>query len=282
MNLAVNARDAMQNMPTHGRIILETSDVELDEEAVRKGAPRLGAYVCIAVRDTGRGIPPENMTKIFDPFFSTKGGTNTGLGLTMVYAFAKNSGGCVFVESEVSVGTTFRLYLPCADSLRVSGPPATSVLAQRFRSPPPARPPAIVQAPTPKPPPPASRNSETAILLVDDDDGVRESIRRILKHAGYKVFTAASGLEAMKVAATIPSQISLVILDVMMPGMTGPELAQRLLDMDLRAKILFVSGYAPDNLPVEIGAVTDEMLLQKPFAPADLLARVDKLVAHAT
>ncbi|MBS2018706.1 MAG: response regulator [Deltaproteobacteria bacterium] len=256
INLAVNARDATE---AHGTITITTKDVVLGDADVRNGAPSTGNYVAIEVTDTGCGIPHENLSRIFEPFFTTKGpGGGTGLGLTMVYAFAKNSGGCVFVESDVGKGTTFRIMIPRADASRPM-PVSASHFPRKLLT-------------------PNRYKDDRAILLVDDDAGVRESMKRVLQQAGYRVLTAANAVEALNTVSRVAAQISLVILDVMMPGMTGPELAQKLLTMNLHAKVLFVSGYAPNDIPVEIGSVTNEMLLQKPFAPADLLARVDELV----
>lgn len=255
VNLSVNARDPMNE---HGKILISTEDVVLTEDAVRRGAPRPGNYVCITVEDDGRGIPEEQLVKVFDPFFTTKGKGNTGLGLTMVYAFAKNSGGCVFVESTVGVGTRFRVYLPTLDDLHG----ATTI--------PPISPRSLIVS---------SRSVDSArtILLVDDDDVLRESIRRVLEHAGHRVVAAGGPVEALQLAAHVSSEIGVMILDVVMPGMTGPELAEKLLEMKLRAKVLFVSGYAPDNLPVGMRSITTEALLTKPFGPEDLLLRVRRL-----
>ena len=260
INLAVNARDATE---AHGTITITTRDVVLGEADVRNGAPSTGDYIAIEVTDTGCGIPHENLSRIFEPFFTTKGpGGGTGLGLTMVYAFAKNSNGCVFVESTVGKGTTFRICIPRADVTRLM-PVSASHFPRKLLT-------------------PNRYKDDRAILLVDDDPGVRESMKRVLQQAGYRVLTAANAVEALGTVSRVAAQISLLILDVMMPGMTGPELAQKLLTMNLQAKVLFVSGYAPNDIPVEIGSVTNEMLLQKPFAPAELLARVDELVQEMT
>ena len=259
VNLTVNARDAMRD---GGTLTISTADVELDDESMRRGGPKAGEYVVIDVADTGEGMTPEVVSRVFDPFFTTKPtGGGTGLGLTMVYAFAKNSGGHVVVESEVGRGTLFRLYLPRSRSMRLVNP-------------------------SPPPPPLAERPVSTrtifrddmAILVVDDDCLVRESVRRVLQRDGYRVLMADGAAQALAVVARCASQISLVVLDVMMPGMTGPELAQRLGELGAPAKVLFISGFAPGNIPVGVGEVTSEMLLQKPFAAAELLRRVAQLV----
>ena len=256
VNLTVNARDAM---PDGGTLTISTNEVALDDESVRRGGPKAGDYVVIDVADTGQGMTAEVVSRVFDPFFTTKPtGGGTGLGLTMVYAFAKNSGGHVVVESEVGRGTLFRLYLPRSRSTRsvaVEAPPAEKAPSTRkaFRD-------------------------DMAILVVDDDRLVRESVRRVLQRDGYRVLMADGASEALTIVGRCASQISLVVLDVMMPGMTGPELAKRLAELKVPAKILFISGFTPGNLPIGLSEITSEMLLEKPFAAAELLRRVGQLV----
>ena len=252
VNLTVNARDAM---PDGGTITITTSEVVLKEEALLPGAP-VGDYVLIEVADSGHGMSPEILSRVFDPFFTTKpSGGGTGLGLTMVYAFAKNSGGHVGIESEVGRGTTVKLYLPRsrATSMSPIPPPIAKPTRKVYRD-------------------------DMAILVVDDDRFVRESVRRVLHRAGYRVLIAGGADEALEIVGRVGPQIALAVLDVMMPGMTGPELARRLVDLQTPAKVLFISGFAPGNLPVGVGEVTNEMLLQKPFAGAELLQRVSQLV----
>gem|GEM_PF-6066766 len=258
VNLTVNARDAM---PEGGRLTITTCDVFLDADAVRRGAARVGDYVAVTVSDTGQGMSPEVVSRVFDPFFTTKpSGGGTGLGLTTVYAFAKNSGGHVFVDSEVGHGTTFRICLPRAAELAEA--PSADVPQTKA---------------TPAPKKKVFRD-DFAILVVDDEQMVRESVRRVLHRAGYRVLLASSAREALDIFGRIASQISLVILDVMMPEMTGPELAERLREMGTPAKVLFVSGYAPAEMPAETRGLASAALLQKPFASADLLERVGALM----
>jgi len=255
VNLTVNARDAM---PSGGTLAISSRNVTLDDNSVRRGLPNAGAYVQIEVSDTGEGMTPEVRARVFDPFFTTKPtGGGTGLGLTMVYAFAKNSGGHVMVESELGRGTTFRFFLPRSRAVR-EWPAEAPSNATTMRT--------------------LSFRDDLAILLVDDDQLVRDSVRRVLHRAGYRVLVASGGIEALQIMSRLSTQISLVILDVMMPGMTGPELAARFVELKVPAKVLFVSGFAPGNLPVEIGDITGEMLLQKPFGGEELLKRVGRLL----
>jgi signal transduction histidine kinase len=247
VNLAVNARDAM---PSGGTLTIKTSGVHLDEAAVRQGAPRAGEFVAIAVADTGQGMSTELLDRVFEPFFTTKAlGGGTGLGLTTVYAFTKNSGGHVDVWSEVGRGTTFRICLPLAEE-RVSE-----------------------RAPSASPPVSARVNAET-LLVVDDEPFVARSIRRILERQGYRVLVANSAAQGLELAEKHGPEISLAILDVLMPDMTGPELAKTFAGIQLPAKVLYVSGFAPGvDAPVDA-----EHLLEKPFSAPDLLARVRRLL----
>ena len=248
VNLSVNARDAM---PSGGTLSIATKNVVLDQNAVRRGAPKPGPYATIEVSDSGHGMSPEVLNRVFDPFFTTKPlGKGTGLGLTTAYAFVRKSGGFIDVSSEVGRGTTFRLHLPKDEEARIERPKARPRMAS------------------------ANVGSET-ILVVDDDASVLESIRGLLQRGGYRVFTAGGSDAALDLVAQRGAEISLVILDVQMPGMSGPELGRRLADLHVPAKLLFVSGYAPETLGA---AVSAEMLLQKPFSNADLLGRVRTLL----
>jgi signal transduction histidine kinase/ActR/RegA family two-component response regulator len=247
MNLAVNARDAM---PQGGRLILETANVELDDEYVRRhiGA-RPGPHVMLAVSDTGTGIPREIQPHIFEPFFTTKEqGKGTGLGLATVYGIVKQSGGYVEVDSEPDQGTTFRIYLPRLDAA------ATAV----DRSPRPTA---------------AAGGSET-ILLVEDEEGVRELARDILRASGYTVLEARSGHEALLLCERHQGPLDLLLTDVVMPRMSGRELAERLGPIRPDLSVLYMSGYTDDAVIRHgvLGAGT--AFLQKPFAPAALVQRV--------
>ena len=253
INLATNSRDAM---PRGGRMTIETQDVTLDE--TRYGnyteiAP--GPYVVLAVSDTGVGIPSEAMPHLFEPFYTTKGLEHgTGLGLATCYGIVRQAGGHIQVYSEPGRGTTFRIYLPRVQS-------------------------AAEPAPSPAPQP-RSPGRETA-LLVEDDVGVRRVTVRMLQHYGYRVLEASGGDEAIALAATHPGPIELLITDVVMPGMGGRELADRLLELRPGIAVLFVSGYT-ENAIVHHGVLDRGVaFLQKPFTPGALQARVRQILdAH--
>jgi signal transduction histidine kinase/CheY-like chemotaxis protein len=246
MNLVVNARDAM---PRGGRLRICTRDIVLGPEDVRRGAPCEGEYVMVEVSDNGHGIPPDVLSRVYDPFFTTKPvGKGTGLGLTTVYSFVKQCGGHIDVETDVGVGTSFRLYFRRSEALRV----------EMRKS---------VPAPSVEP-----GKSPSMILVVDDDPAVRDVTRQLLEQGGYRVLTATGSAEAIRAAEVKGKEIALVIMDVHMPEMSGPELGQRLADLNLPAKVLFVSG-AYDGEEDE-----SPLRLQKPFSSADLLGRVRTLL----
>ncbi len=208
----------------------------------------------------------ETMSRIFEPFFTTKpAGSGSGLGLAMVYAFARNCGGSIEVSSEVGQGTQFRIYLKRVARSRTSRPVRSSMPAK---------------APTSSPVPsePVRSDGPDTILVVDDDDLVRRSIAKILERNGYRVLAASGSAEALSVAREQGQRIALVILDVLMPGVTGPELGRRLDALNLGAKVLFVSGFSPESIPIEEAQVAAEMLLQKPFSQTTLLERVRQLM----
>ncbi|MBX3228077.1 MAG: protein kinase [Labilithrix sp.] len=256
MNLLINARDAM---PNGGTFTIATRNVVLDENAAARASLTPGAYVEVEVADTGEGMSQDTLSRIFEPFFTTKpAGRGTGLGLATVYAFAKNCGGGIDVQSEPGSGTQFRLYLKRAERRRVSRP------ARRQQK---------IPSTTPAPGAPPD-----TILVIDDDDLVRRSIAKILERNGYRVVAASGSAEALDVARTQGARIGLVIMDVLLPGVTGPELGRRLGDLLLPAKLLFVSGFSADSAPIEDANVSAEMLLQKPFSQIALLERVRKLM----
>jgi eukaryotic-like serine/threonine-protein kinase len=251
VNLLINARDAM---PHGGTVTIRTRNVVLGDTAAQRANVPVGEYVEIEVIDTGSGMSQETMSRIFEPFFSTKPtGSGTGLGLAMVYTFTRNCGGSIEVSSDVGKGTSFRLYLKRATRPRTSRP-ARSLSR------------------------PAQQSAPDTILVVDDDDLVRRSIAKILERNGYRVVAASGSVEALDVAREQGSRIGLVILDVLMPGVSGPELGRRLFELELPAKILFVSGFAPESIPLEEGQVSADMLLQKPFSQSTLLDRVRQLM----
>jgi len=244
VNLAVNSRDAM---PDGGKLIIETSNVDLDDSYARNHVTvQPGAYVLLAVSDTGIGMDKETQSHIFEPFFSTKAaGKGTGLGLSTVYGIVKQSGGNIWVYSEPGKGTTFKIYLP-----RVVEPSDTT--------------------PTRDPVAAVSRGSET-ILLVEDEDSLRKLGRDILELNGYTVLAAANGIEALALHHQNEDRIQLIVTDVVMPGMGGRELAERIAAVDPMLRVLYMSGYTDDAVVLH-GLGKGINFIQKPFSP-DLLAQ---------
>jgi len=253
MNLAVNARDAM---PSGGKLTIETSNVTLDEDYARIHAPlRPGDYVMVAISDTGAGMDPETQSHIFEPFFTTKGPKGTGLGLSTVYGIVKQSGGYIWVYSEMGRGTTFKIYLP-----RVASTGETA---------------AHVAAPTQGHK--VEPGTET-ILLVEDEANLRYLARQYLEKQGYKVIEAADGAVAMQIAVAHEAVIHLLLTDVIMPGMNGRELAQRIAEIRPNVKILYMSGYT-ENVIGHNGMLDAGIrLLQKPFNLRDLRSKVREVL----
>ncbi len=247
LNLVVNARDAIAG---RGTITLECANAELDEEfaGLHPGA-RPGAYVMLAVSDTGTGMDSETQARIFEPFFTTKEqGRGTGLGLATVYGIVKQSGGYVAVHSEVGRGTVFRVYLPRAGA----GEPAPRA--------PLAAPPAL----------PAGNGT---ILLVEDEANVRGLVEKLLLRHGYAVVTAADGKDALDQAARAGA-VDLILTDVVMPHLSGPELVDRLRHTHPAVKVVYMSGYTDDTM-IARGVVGPEVtFLAKPFTTPDLLQTV--------
>jgi len=246
MNLAINARDAM---PRGGRLTISTANAEIDELYAREHptiAP--GRYVQLAVSDTGTGMDVETQAHIFEPFFTTKEmGKGTGLGLSTVYGIVKQSGGDIWVYSEVGVGTTFKVYLP-----RVDAPPEVSPahgVAVAHRAP-----------------------ADATVLLVEDEAGVRALVRKFLERSGYRVLEASGADEALAAAQGHAGEIDLLLTDVVLPRMSGSELAKRLHELRPRARVLYMSGYTDDAI-VHHGVLSaGAAFVQKPFT-ADSLAR---------
>jgi PAS domain S-box-containing protein len=256
MNLAVNARDAM---PKGGRLMIETSNVEFDASVSHSPAVVApGKYVMLAVTDNGCGMDTKTQAHIFEPFFTTKEkGKGTGLGLATVYGVVKQSGGYVWVYSEPGHGTTFKIYLPRIEDETASG--------GRDRSP------AAAALP---------RGSEV-ILLVEDEAGVRELAREYLEMSGYTVIVAPDGHTAVELAAMHAGTIHLLMTDMVMPGIGGRELAERVLAVRPEIKILYMSGYT-DQAVVQQGILgTDAPLLQKPFTLATLTMKLREILAPA-
>jgi two-component system cell cycle sensor histidine kinase/response regulator CckA len=256
MNLVVNARDAM---PRGGRVRLETVNAEMDEAYVRDhlGA-RPGRYVTLAVCDTGFGMDAETQKHIFEPFFTTKEkGKGTGLGLATVYGIVKQSEGYIWVDSAPGAGTTVRVYLP-----RVEAEPEAEE---------PRRPVVPEQAP--------ARGTET-VLLVEDEEMVRRMTREVLEGAGYRVLEAASGFEALRLSSGHGGRLDLLLTDVVMPGMSGRELAERLAPVRPGMKVLYMSGHTDDAIFHHGVAQAGTGFLQKPFTPETLERRIRELLGQ--
>src|SRR5580692_1754682 len=253
MNLAVNARDAM---PAGGKLTIETSNVTLDDEYARVHAPlQAGEYVMLAISDTGMGMDIETQSHIFEPFFTTKGTKGTGLGLSTVYGIIKQSGGYIWVFSELRRGTTFKIYLPRVAS---AGENVTPV--------------AVTEKPHKTEP-----GTET-ILLVEDEANLRYLARLFLEKQGYKVIEAADGAVAMQIAVAHEGTIHLLLTDVIMPGMNGRELAQRISEIRPNVKILYMSGYTENVIGHNGTLDADVRLLQKPFTLRDLKSKVREVL----
>jgi two-component system cell cycle sensor histidine kinase/response regulator CckA len=253
LNLAINAGDAM---PQGGRLRLATETVDLDEPAARRRPPMPpGRYVRLTVSDTGIGMTPEIQTHIFEPFFTTKAqGRGTGLGLATVYGIVKQSGGFIWVQSAVGQGTTFEIYLPVVQEAiewAVDIP-----LTVEYGG-----------------------GSQT-ILLAEDDGAVRRFARDVLSKHGYVVLDARDGEEALALARRRRGVIHLLITDVVMPGLSGRDLAARVTAERPDLRVLYTSGYT-GNVMMRAGSDTDLRLLPKPFLPADLLRRVGETLRAA-
>ena len=247
MNLAVNARDAM---PTGGRLIIETSNADLDR-TYNSTHPivKPGRYVLLAVSDTGSGMDAETQAHIFEPFFTTKEpGKGTGLGLATVYGVVKQSGGFIWVYSEVGKGTSFKIYLPRVDQPEDKGS-------------------------VPLPLAEVPRGTET-ILLAEDEQDVHEVAREFLESGGYTVIEAHNGAEALRLAAEHKATIDLLVTDMVMPGMTGKELAGRLQHQHSGIGVIYMSGYSEQTAAETTQADANMLLLTKPFSRGSILRTV--------
>jgi CheY-like chemotaxis protein len=249
MNLVVNARDAM---PEGGKLTIETSNVNLNTSQVDLTP---GPHVLLAVTDTGVGMDPETQTHIFEPFYTTKeAGKGTGLGLATVYGIVKQCGGAISVYSEPGRGTTFRIYLPRVDQ------PIEEV----------APPPETVHS---------LHGSET-VLVVEDDAEVRRLICEILRTRGYQVLVSTKGDEALQLARSHAGPIELVIADVILPEVGGPDVVRQVQQLRPGIRALFISGYA-DEAVLRHGMVEPGMMfLSKPFMPEELARKVRDVLAR--
>ncbi len=254
MNLVVNARDAMRD---GGKLTIETANIELDDAYAQQHlGSKPGPHVMIAISDTGTGMDAATQQHIFEPFFTTKEkGKGTGLGLSTVFGIVKQSGGTIWVYSEIDRGTTFKVYLPRTDEI------------ERDR---------ILSAELP-----TVRGEET-ILLVEDDDQVRTVVRGILKRNGYAVLDARNGAEALQLCEQHTGALDLLLTDVVMPVMGGRELSERVAKLRPGLKVLFMSGYTEDAILHHRILVPGIALLQKPLTPDALLRKVRSVLDKRT
>ena len=255
MNLVFNARDAMTE---GGELTIQTAHTQLDEDWVQRHAgAQTGPHVMLAVHDTGRGMDEEVLTHIFEPFFTTKDRTKgTGLGLATVYGTVRQSGGYITVSSKVGQGTVFQIFLP-----RVEDPVE------------------VVEVPVAAPEP--VRGAET-ILVVEDDDAVRRMTREFLKIKGYTVLEARGAANAIQVMEERNEEIDLVLTDVLMPGMKGRELVEKLTQIRASIKVLYMSAYTEDAA-INIGVLNPGTeFIEKPFGPDDLANKIREVLARTS
>lgn len=246
MNLIMNASDAMAH---GGTLTVTTQPRNVSALQAQRRGIAAGAYVLMSVSDTGDGIEPEAQDRIFDPLFTTKSGTATGMGLTSVQGAVAQAGGRIDVDSEPGRGTTFRVLLPGA-SQATEADPTFGIVAPHG-----------------------------TVLLAEDEPALRRLLVTVLEQAGYGVLQARDGLEAMTEASCHRGPLELLITDVAMPELSGPQLADNLRDLRPGLKVLFMSGYN-DGRYMQRGAEQAAMsVLGKPFTPADLIGRVDELLA---
>jgi PAS domain S-box-containing protein len=250
MNLVVNARDAM---PSGGQLTVETANVDFEEEEARQHGVRAGSYVLLAVSDNGLGMDSETRARIFEPFFTTKEpGKGTGLGLATVYGIVSQSNGHIWVYSEPGSGTTFKIYFPSTAEA------ATSAAASRKLE-------------------PALCGHET-ILLVEDESRLRELLMHVLHDRGYKVLSAGDGAEALLIAGRHAAPIDLLVTDVVMPGMRGQVLAEKLTGQRPDLAVLYMSGYTDNALAHNGEMLQGAAFLQKPFTPDRVLRAVRRVL----
>jgi CheY-like chemotaxis protein len=247
INLTVNARDAM---PDGGRLTIETEDVELDEIYVSQHPEvKPGPHVMLAVADCGHGMTPEVITRIFEPFYTTKErGKGTGLGLGTVHGIVKQSGGSVYVYSEPGQGTTFKIYLPRLEE--IAGTAAAKLSPEEIPG-----------------------GTET-ILIAEDEGALRNIVSKILRGLGYTVLTAVDGGDALRVAAEHEGPIHLLLTDVIMPGIGGRELSDRVVQLRPALRVLYLSGYTDDSVIAQGARSNQIAFLQKPIASAELAKKV--------
>jgi two-component system, cell cycle sensor histidine kinase and response regulator CckA len=250
MNLGVNARDAM---PNGGKLLIETSNAELDH-AYHTVHPLVqpGRYVLLSVSDTGTGMDAETQARIFEPFFTTKvQGKGTGLGLATVYGVVKQSGGYVWVYSEIGKGTSFKIYLPRVDQVEEEAAPPTSTEAPRGAG---------------------------TVLLAEDEQEVREVAKEFLESGGYTVLEARDGAEALRIAEQHTGEIDLLVTDMVMPGITGQQLAKRMQEKCSGIQVIFMSGYSEYAAVEAVNSDSSMRLLSKPFSRTVILRAVSEML----
>jgi len=245
MNLCLNARDAM---PDGGRLVLETQNSEIDAEYCRLHPyARPGSYIILAVSDTGVGMDAETTARVFEPFFTTKEtGKGTGLGLATVYGIVKQHGGFIHLYSEPGKGTTFRIYIP-------AGAAAETRKASRDE-----------QIP---------KGTET-ILLAEDNEGLQEAAKEMLEKLGYRVVPASNGREAAQIFTNNPAQFDLIILDIVMPKMTGPAAFSQMMAVRPDLRVIFSTGYTPEGASLTSLTEQGASILQKPYSMKNLAQTV--------
>lgn len=275
VNLALNARDAM---PEGGALELSLDRVELDKAGARlhPGA-RQGPYALLTVRDEGAGLEPETRKRIFEPFFTTKE-NGVGLGLASLHGYVSQSGGFIAVESALGRGTTFRIYLPAVeaapDLLTVGHPPEPA------SGPEPATLSLVDDVPKSHPPEPASAPGAVTVLLVEDEPSLRGLYTQVISTAGLEVISAANGEEALRLCRERARPVEVAVLDIVMPGMNGVELANRLCWLMPECEFVLMSGYAEEDLVERIGGEVGGVLLQKPFSTELLVVEIQRALAR--
>ena len=253
MNLVINARDAM---PSGGRLTLFLDRVRLDVAHASELEIKPGEYVMLAVSDSGEGIDTETLEHIFEPFFTTKApGSGTGLGLSTVFGIVHQSGGAIEVNSVVQQGTTFRVYFPVSGAAAADHEPETPRTAPRVRA--------------------------STILLAEDEQGVRAFLEMALTRAGHRVIATTSGTDALEIAGRSTEPIDLLIADVVMPGLSGPEVADKLRQRHPGMQTLFLSGYSSHSALPERVTADPGAFLQKPFTVEALLSKVRERLSRS-
>lgn len=259
MNIAVNARDAM---PRGGKLTIELTRAILEtEDASRRVEVEPGVYVQLSITDSGHGMSAEVCKHIFEPFFTTKEvGKGTGLGLSTAYGIIKQSGGNIVVESEANRGTTFKIYLPCT-AIELN---ETNEASETLH--------------TPRTPQPLLEATGETVLLVEDEELVRGMARQILETAGYRVLEASNGDEAIRIYESCGERVDLMLSDVVMPGMSGRELADHLAPLAPEMSIIFMSGYTDDVIVHHRVLNEETAFIEKPFTPDDFMRKIREVL----